>query len=1278
MMKKNFYVLFAILIANLFSAQTELVRWNQNNLTPSEPTSANMTASSNYSGYGVSSLNWGVSFFEISNIPLSTTIETNNYIQFTVAPKTGYQINLSSFNLTYKANNPNQQVEVRYSSNADFSNPQTLTKFVASNAGWKPLTLSNFVNPIISSGKTMYIRMYIYDGNYSTFHISNDNMGTAPHIIGTVTADVPMPPTAKNDAFTAIKNNYSDLDILLNDVSTTSFSNINITQSPAHGTITKNGTTNVTYKPAIGYLGTDSFKYRVSNTTGESNEAIVSLTVVDNVPSPLVRWNKIEADPNPYNSKAISEKLTSTLNLTSGDYWENNINQKMFRIGGWPTSLTIDKSKYVQFSIKPENGYKLTLSDFNIIMRMQGNSSKIRAEYSLNKEFTDAKEVLSETLLGTSWTTLYITNFPKPIATEGQIIYLRFYAYSTNDELQIKFHPNNSVGPTFNGILEYNSSTPIAYDDSASTTSNDDVNVSVLINDDYSNTIDQLKINSQPSHGVATLNSNNTINYLPAKDFIGTDTFTYKITNAKGESNLATVQINIIANQSSTLIRWDKDDFSGTPINSSVASTKINAVGISLNKDTWSTPVFIASNLESSANINTSKYLQFELNNISSSKVLEPKVFSFKGSGAIDYEIRYSKTVDFSSGVSVLSSGKFNEAETTNNFNFEPYLQLSANEKLYVRIYWFKTNNNYVFQYYSGASGIEIRGLSYNKVYASADTIWQNTVPPSWSNGAPSATRNAIINTSYDTALNGNLITNDLTINSGASLKIAAKNSVTVNGKIINNANATAFTIEDSGNLLQNNNAQNTGDITVKKTALIPQMGYNYWSSPVSGQNLYQFSDGYNQATTTGTGTPWNRFFVYNESNDYFVNSIANEITLSSTSVFQPARGYAIRGKNSFPKIITPESTPSKFEFAGVPQNGDYSHTLKYTNSGRGYNMVGNPYPSNLDLDELFNENSSKIFTIAYCWTNNDNVGQAQTQQGSNYMGNNYAIYNGVGGTSATYFGYNGKKPNGYASVGQAFIVKTKVAGRDQPLNFKNNMRTASTANFFNKGADNKAGQKNRFWLEFKSPEDINNEILIGYVANATNNYDNGLDTELMSIGSDSFWSILDARKLGIQGRQENFTPDDAVKLGIKASISGNYTISLTDKDGIFSNGQTVYLRDRYLNRVINLSSGPYVFASNSGQYDDRFEVIYRSLETLGTDNSIKKGIQIYKDNQNFIVRSDENLDNVSVYDSVGRLIFSAKNAKKEVLIDKTKLSEGMYIIKANSRNTTMTKKVLR
>jgi hypothetical protein len=273
----------------------------------------------------------------------------------------------------------------------------------------------------------------------------------------------------------------------------------------------------------------------------------------------------------------------------------------------------------------------------------------------------------------------------------------------------------------------------------------------------------------------------------------------------------------------------------------------------------------------------------------------------------------------------------------------------------------------------------------------------------------------------------------------------------------------------------------------------------------------------------------------------------------------------------------------------------------------RGYNLVGNPYPSNISFSDFYAENSSKIYGVAYFWTNND--GQVTSQQSSGYSGNNYAIATAVGGTSATYFGYNNRKPNGNISVGQGFIIQTKQAGKNQPLVFKNSMRNSDAANYYNKTSS----QKNRFWLEFKSPTNVNNEILIGYVPNATNGFDNDYDADLLAIGSDSFWNVLDNHKLAIQAKDENFSEEDIVKLGFKSSTSGNYTISLTDKDGIFKTSQAIYLKDKYLNKVINITDNAYTFYTSSGQYEDRFEVIYKSLETLGIDNILKTELLFLK-----------------------------------------------------------------
>ena len=991
----------------------------------------------------------------------------------------------------------------------------------------------------------------------------------------------------------------------------------------------------------------------------------------------LARWNNSNQSGTNYSTNNITVtdlKAVGVTNTIQSNFWYNNTNNNIFQSGNWPTTqqVNLDLNKYIQFTISPKAGYKLNLSEFNFSCGAYGPGT-LKVDYSIKSDFSNPVTIMQPTVINSPMSNYSLKGFLTPLATDGQVVYVRVYFYNTDQTFQILFQEGKNVGPVFRGTVTSSSTTPIATNDNVTTYINDDSNINVLANDDYSNTVNSI-VYSQPLHGTATLNADHTITYLPTKGYKGTDSFTYKIINNFGESNVATVNINVVENTSSTLIRWDKSDYNSTTSQTFINPTLMTvAGGVTRTTGNENTPIYIFGNISNSI-IDTSKYIQFVVDNLSAEKTLELKKFSFTGRGynSGNYQVKYSKTNDFSGEEVTIGSGTLPTSFQTQTINFDTNAKAEPKEKIYIRLYLYNNVSQYIINYRTGDLGPQVEGLFYNKVYSVNETIWQNST---WSNGVPTATKSAVINTNYDTAVNGNFTSNNLTINTGATLTVNTGGFISVNGQITNNNTAAgSFAIEHDGNLLQTGNAINTGNATVRKSAIIPKMGYNYWSSPVLNQNLYQFSDGYNQANGgTGNGTPWNRFYVYNEANDYFVTSIANDITLNSTSVFQPARGYAIRGKNSFPATVTVTSPVSKFEFVGVPQNGDVAtYNLKWSDDKHGYNMVGNPYPSNINFDEFFAKNSTKIYGVGYFWTNND--GRILTQQSSSYNGNNYAIATVIGGTSATYYGINNRKPNGNISVGQGFIVQAKPEGKDKPLVFTNSMRNSDIANYYNKSN----AEKNRFWLEFKSPSDINNEILIGYIANATNDYDSDYDADLLAIGNDSFWSVLDNHKLAIQAKDENFSIEDVAKLGFKASVAGDYTITLREKNGIFNSNQSVYLKDKYQNKVINITDSGYKFYTGAGQYEDRFEVIYKSLETLSTDNVSKKGIIISKDTENFVVKSGDDLDEVSLYDSIGRLLFSTKNAKKEVLINKTNLAEGMYIIKVNSRNAAMTKKVLK
>src|SRR5690606_4317061 len=89
-----------------------------------------------------------------------------------------------------------------------------------------------------------------------------------------------------------------------------------------------------------------------------------------------------------------------------------------------------------------------------------------------------------------------------------------------------------------------------------------------------------------------------------------------------------------------------------------------------------------------------------------------------------------------------------------------------------------------------------------------------------------------------------------------------------------------------------------------------------------------------------------------------------------NATVFMPAKGYAIRASNYYPVWTDPnlESNYRIFEgtFKGQPNNGDISLPLEQT--GQGYNLIANPYPSNLDLRALAASNS--IDEKFYFWSN--------------------------------------------------------------------------------------------------------------------------------------------------------------------------------------------------------------------------------------------------------------------------------------------------------------------
>ncbi|MFK8265762.1 T9SS type B sorting domain-containing protein [Capnocytophaga cynodegmi] len=96
---------------------------------------------------------------------------------------------------------------------------------------------------------------------------------------------------------------------------------------------------------------------------------------------------------------------------------------------------------------------------------------------------------------------------------------------------------------------------PKANDDSATTEINTPVVVNILENDQNIPTAGRVSVVSDPSRGSVQVNdggtpndpSDDTINYTPNPDFVGTDTFVYELCDAAGNCSNATVTIEVVA-----------------------------------------------------------------------------------------------------------------------------------------------------------------------------------------------------------------------------------------------------------------------------------------------------------------------------------------------------------------------------------------------------------------------------------------------------------------------------------------------------------------------------------------------------------------------------------------------------------------------------------------------------------------------------------------------------------------------------------------------------------
>lgn len=577
-----------------------------------------------------------------------------------------------------------------------------------------------------------------------------------------------------------------------------------------------------------------------------------------------------------------------------------------------------------------------------------------------------------------------------------------------------------------------------------------------------------------------------------------------------------------------------------------------------------------------------------------------------------------------------------------------------------------------------------------------ARTIWDGTT---WSPTAPNINTIAYISGNYTTGSNGSFSACQLYVDPTFVLTISNNTYVEVQNNI---ELAGEIHVATSGSLVQVNDL---GSITLTNAAarnilsklthpLQNWYDYTYWSSPLENAQIQTaladsranrrfifradlFEDLLIENTNTGTFT----------SGQDDIDDNGFDWENQPTGSMVPGVGYAATHNNS---SFTPGQKPYAFDgtlaSGGTFNNGVISVPI-YVDPAAPYNnwnFIGNPYPSAINAMDFFSHTASFLESVIYFWSHYTNPDpNAPGNQNLNFSKDDYAMLNIVGGVATGHSPATGPSriPNGYIASGQGFfVIANKSSGtagsHNQPV-FNNAMRVTENNDQFFRTSTN----ENKIWVNLSSDNGAFNQVLIGYVEGATDDVDGMQFDALRNLSSGTnvvLYSIISNsdKKFAIQAKEPNsLSLDEVIPLGFYTSIdvATLYTLSVQQFEGVFFTENEVFVKDNLLQLVHNLSTLEYSFTSEVGEFNNRFELVFKNSFLSIDDNEISANQVSIIEHANgeiqFTVPSQYEIKAVEIIDLLGRTIYKLKGNSSSETYDLSNLSQATYIAKITLAN---------
>jgi hypothetical protein len=548
--------------------------------------------------------------------------------------------------------------------------------------------------------------------------------------------------------------------------------------------------------------------------------------------------------------------------------------------------------------------------------------------------------------------------------------------------------------------------------------------------------------------------------------------------------------------------------------------------------------------------------------------------------------------------------------------------------------------------------------------------------------------------------------------------------------------------LRDGSQLIQGaSNGTNSGDgyISVYQDSRSDAYDYNYWCSPVGNPNatgnrnfgvarfhdIVTNTDSNLAAVTGGRNGSSSPLTISTQWLYRWIPSTQRWSAIGTGNNVPVGYGFTMKGTD-----ITYHSDPFSdpqnqvYDFRGRPNNGDITLPTQTGVNWNGiqydFTLTGNPYPSALDLNKVFIDNTN-IDSFKY-WDEDrsvnshyyvDNKGGYGTWipgpgdpyvTGGVYSAPTFMSYDNSGNPTTPSGGTGAVYGRLYAPIGQGFMV---MALDNSGITLKNSHRVyekeGADSEFNLHGGGNSGGTSRTMDLDGQFAPEIPTlriyttfgeshyrDLVLMFDDAATDDYDRGLDASHPMDGaiSDSYFTIHanqpDVRKnLVIQTVPFD---DPHKRIAISFKIGEQMTVNVKAAEEINIPYLKAYLFDSLNNTYQLISDDPSQIGDNganvllpAGTYEGRFFITFRTATPQDDDEEglvaknenqrVLENLDFFQNNpaQQLEVGNKEGYEIISanIFDMSGKRVYTNNNVgnSSRFTFPTGNLSDGLYVV---------------